>query len=119
MLNIKFLLFRAQQERNQMDRCRFEAAHLKYAALCLAVRYPEAFHQRGVTVDVEVRDMLQEITPSLYDAFQAKYAGLHTPMYVRNEYLKNVYKGNYLLVCLQINIVKTRSQVSQYVSLDC
>ena len=101
-----------------MDRRRFEAAHLKYAALRLAVRYPEAFHQRGVTVDVEVRDMLQEITPSLYDAFQAKYAGLHTPLYVRNDYLKNVYKGNYLLACLQINIVKTKSQVS-YVSLDC
>ena len=96
-----------------MDRRYFEAAHLKYAALRLAVRYPEAFHQRGVTVDVEVRDMLQEITPSLYDAFQAKYAGLHTPLYVRNVfYLKNVW------ACLQINIAKTKSQVS-YVSLDC
>ena len=51
--------------------------------------------------------------------FQAKYAGLHTPLYVRNVfYLKNVCKGNYLLACLQINIAKTKSQVS-YVSLDC
>ena len=83
-----------------MDRRRFEAAHLKYAALRLAVSYPEAFHQRGVTVEVEVGDMLQEITPSLYDAFQAKYAGLQSLFYVRSDYFRNVstYKDNYLLV---------------------
>ena len=77
-----------------------EAAHLKYAALRLAVSYPEAFRQRGVTVEVEVGDMLQEITPSLYDAFQAKYAGLQSLFYVRSDYFRNVstYKDNYLLV---------------------
>ena len=71
-----FFLLRAQPQRQQLDRRRFEAAHLKYAALQLVVRYPEAFCQEGVTVEVEVKDMFENITPALYNAFQAKYAGL-------------------------------------------
>ena len=59
-----------------MDRWRFEAVHLKYAVLQLAVCYPEAFCQEGVMVEVEVKDMFKNIPPALYNAFQAKYAGL-------------------------------------------
>ena len=36
-------VLRAHQQRQQMDRRRFEAAHLKYACLQMAVRYPKVF----------------------------------------------------------------------------
>lgn len=59
-----------------MDRRRFEAAHLKYAAIQLAMSYPEAIPPGSFTIKCDVADTLEQITPSLYDAFKARYAGI-------------------------------------------
>lgn len=82
-----------------MDRRRFEAAHLKYAALRLAVTYPEAFRQRGVTVEVEVGDMLQEITPHCMMVFRPNMQ-VCNHYFVISDFFRNVstYKDNYLVV---------------------
>ena len=69
-----YITSRAHEERQQMDRRRFEAAHMKYACLCMAAQYPEA--KIRVTVESCVMDTLHKITPALFCSFEAKYAGI-------------------------------------------
>lgn len=45
-----------------MDRRRFEAAHLKYAALKMAANYSEAIPSGNITVETDVMVTLQKIT---------------------------------------------------------
>lgn len=59
-----------------MDRRRFEAAHLKYAALQFAASYPDVIPPGSLTVHCDIRDSLMLVTPLIYDAFKAKYAGM-------------------------------------------
>ena len=77
-MNLRELVFhicRAQPERQQLDRRRFETAHLKYACLQLASRYPEAIRSEGVAVEADMANTLKDITPPLFQMFEAKYAG--------------------------------------------
>ena len=72
-------ILRAHQERQQMDRRRFEAAHLKYASLQMAARYPAVFSSTSIKVESCISDTLKEITPALFKAFETRYAGLVLP----------------------------------------
>lgn len=67
--------FSAHLQRQEMDRRRFEAAHLKYACLQMASRYPNAISISHVKVEGDVTDTLREITPSLFHCFETRYAG--------------------------------------------
>ena len=49
-----------------MDRQRFEAAHLKYACLKMAMQYPDAIPSARVKVESCIFDTLNEITPALF-----------------------------------------------------
>lgn len=75
---------RAHQERQQMDRRRFEAAHMKYACLRMAAEYSEVILPKYVTVE---SCALHKITPALFSSFEARYAG----MYTRNTYPTAVF----------------------------
>lgn len=66
---------RAHPDRNQMDRRRFETAHLKYAVLRLAASFPDAPLPNGVTFNSDISVTLLNITPILFRAYQARYAG--------------------------------------------
>lgn len=70
-----FCTCRAHPERQQLDRRRFETAHLKYACLQLASRYPEAIRPDAIAVEADITTTLKEITPPLFHMFEAKYAG--------------------------------------------
>lgn len=67
--------FRAHYRRQELDRRRFEAAHLKYACLKLASQYPEAVSFSSIKVETDVQDSLSTITPALFSSFEARYAG--------------------------------------------
>ena len=58
-----------------MDRRRFEAAHLKFACLQMATWYPEAISFDSVKFEGDLTATLDKVTPSLFCAFEAKYAG--------------------------------------------
>ena len=73
---VLLIVFRAHQQRQQMDRRRFEAAHLKYACLQMAARYPDAISSAHVKVETCVTDTLNEITPPLFGCFETRYAGM-------------------------------------------
>ena len=60
-----------------MDRRRFEAAHLKYAILQFAASYPEVIPPGSLTVHCDIGDTLMLVTPLLYNAFRARYAGMY------------------------------------------
>lgn len=68
-------LLRAHPDREQMDRRRFESAHLKYACLQMAAKYPEAFSTKYIRVDCCVSHTFDEITPLLFKCFETQYAG--------------------------------------------
>lgn len=69
------MAFRAHKRRQQLDRCRFEAAHLKYASLQMATWYPKAISYNCVKVEGDIMDTLNEITPALFLGFEENYAG--------------------------------------------
>lgn len=73
---VMHVVSRAHKQRQQMDRRRFEAAHLKYACLQVVARYPEKISLSSVKFDGDATETLNEITPILFDCFEAKYAGL-------------------------------------------
>lgn len=62
--------------RIRLDRRRFEAAHLRYALLQVASRYPLIVPSPlGMTTDVA--DILHQVTPAYYEAFTQRYSGMH------------------------------------------
>lgn len=65
----------AHKKRQQMDRRRFEAAHLKYASLQMASWYPQTNIHGSIKFEGDVLESLYEITPALFDSFETKYAG--------------------------------------------
>ena len=67
---------RAHQQRQEIDRRRFEAAHLKYACLQMAVRYPDAITTNSILVEGDVTRTINEITPPVFKQFEAKYSGM-------------------------------------------
>ena len=69
-------LLRTHHQRLPMDRRCFEAAHLKYACLKMAVQYPDAIPSANVQVESCIFDTLNEITPALFQSFEARYAGV-------------------------------------------
>ena len=69
---------RAHKQRQEMDRRRFEEAHLKYACLRLAGQYPEAINEEHVTLQADVKDTLEKVTPALFRAFETRYGGLQS-----------------------------------------
>ena len=71
----KSYLNRAHQHRKELDRRRFESAHLKYAALQLAGSYPEVINPSDIKVQAEITEILTKITPGLFCAFKRRYAG--------------------------------------------
>ena len=75
LTRLVFCICRAQPERQQLDRRRFETAHFKYACLQLASRYPEAIRPEAVAFEADITSTLKEITPPLFRMFEAKYAG--------------------------------------------
>ena len=68
-------LLSAHNKRRQMDRRRFEAAHLKYASLKMVSWYPDTTSYNCVKFEGDVTDTLNEITPPLFSSFEANYAG--------------------------------------------
>ena len=70
--------FSAHQQRHEMDRRRFESAHLKYACLQMAAQYPEAINTSCVGVEGDVTHTLNNITPILFSCFEARYAGRYS-----------------------------------------
>ena len=70
-----FRICRAQPQRQQLDRRRFETAHLKYVCLQLASRYLQAIRPEAVAVEADIINTLKVITPPLFHMFEAKCAG--------------------------------------------
>lgn len=58
-----------------MDRRRLETAHLKYACLKMAAHFSETINISCIGVEGDVINTLKEITPVLFQSFEAKYAG--------------------------------------------
>ena len=79
---ILLLIFSANQKRQQMDRRRFEAAHLKYASLKMATWYPEAISHCSIKFEGKVTDTLKDITPAMFHSFESRYAGMENLMYI-------------------------------------
>lgn len=69
--------FRAHPQRQEMDRRRFEVAHLKYACLRVAAQYPDAISLRFIKFKGDAMETLCEIAPIFFSCFEAKYAGIH------------------------------------------
>lgn len=67
--------FSAHQQRKEMDRQRLEAAHLKYACLMMANKYPEAIDTCYVKMEGPIMDTLSKSTPILFNCFESRYAG--------------------------------------------
>ena len=67
--------FSAHFQRQELDRRRFEDAHLKYACLNLVSRYPLAFTFESVEVEADLMSTIEKMTPLLFKTFEAKYAG--------------------------------------------
>lgn len=81
-----FHIFRAHPQRQEMDRRRLEAAHLKYACLRVAAQYPEAISLKSIKFE-DVMETLCEITPTLFSCFEARYAGMYACMYDKIYYI--------------------------------
>ena len=71
------LLYRAHEHRQQMDRRRFESAHMKYAALKLGASYPKIINLSSIRVQADITETITNITPALFCAFKIRYAGTY------------------------------------------
>ena len=78
----------AHPQRQEMDRRRFEAAHLKYACLKMAAQYPMAINISYIGVEADISDPLNKITPILFQCFESKYAG----MFILNEVMSKTVR---------------------------
>ena len=85
---LPYLYYRAHPRRQEMDRRRFEAAHIKYACLQLSAKYPEAVSGSSVPVESDTDNMLQKLTPALFKFFEATYAGIYISGYCNRVHLK-------------------------------
>ena len=71
-----YIFFFRIQQRQSMDRRRFEAAHLKYACLRVVNLYPKFLSLDAICFDGDINTTIEVITPLLFCGFEAKYAGL-------------------------------------------
>ena len=71
-----YIFFFRIQQRQSMDRRRFEAAHLKYACLRVVSLYPKFLSLDAICFDGDTNTTVEVITPLLFCGFEAKYAGL-------------------------------------------
>ena len=78
----------ANPQRQEMDRQRFEAAHLKYACLKMAAQYPMAINISYIGVEADISNSLNKITPILFQCFESKYAG----MFILNEVMSKIVR---------------------------
>ena len=58
-----------------MDRWRLENAHLKYAMLTIAKKYPELSDDRDFLMSFNTTDTSKIFTPKFYESFCRKYGG--------------------------------------------
>ena len=57
--DLRYFHFSAHEQRQEMDRRRLEAAHLKYACLKMAAQYPERINISCVRVEGDVTTTLK------------------------------------------------------------
>ena len=69
--------YSAHTERLEMDRRQFEEGNLKYACLQMAAHYPEVVNFASISKETNIKGFLENITPALFSAFEAKYGGLY------------------------------------------
>ena len=79
MLHI-MISFRANPQRQEMDRRRFEVAHLKYACLRVAAEYPDSISVKVIKFEGDAMQTLCKIAPIFFSCFEARYAGMHLYM---------------------------------------
>lgn len=72
-----------------LDRRRLEEAHLKYAVLCVYQRYPHYFTR--LSIDLCIRQTLEDITPLFYRAFSARYACKFIHMHIMSLCVARIY----------------------------
>ena len=70
------LLFRDLNDRQKLDRRRFEAAHFKYAVLTVFKRYPSLLDGKKPSLYTNMTQTLDEITPLYFKSFQDCYTSM-------------------------------------------
>ena len=63
-------------DRKELDRRHLEEAHMKICVLDVYKRYPVTFPVW--TVNVNLQQTLDDVTPRYYEAFASKYTGKYT-----------------------------------------
>ncbi len=81
-------------QRLKLDRRRFESAHLQYAMLKTASRYPQL--SSSTSVSSNLHDTLQKFSPAYYAAFMAKYSGTYVLVNTVCLCLHTIYYQGYL-----------------------
>ena len=61
-------------DQEKLDRRRLEEAHMKFCVLDVFVRYPQVFSTWKIFLNLQ--QCLDDVTPTYYNAFTSKYAGL-------------------------------------------
>ena len=85
--NYTLFLLSADVQRQELDRRWLEDAHMKYACLQLLAWFPEAVGETCTAFQADMIDTLAKITPALFFAFEAKYAGVCYPVATTTMYL--------------------------------
>lgn len=88
-----YIFFFRIQQRQSMDRRRFEAAPLKYACLRVVNLYPKFLSLDAICFDGDINTTMEVITPLLFCGFEAKYAGLTLHLNIIFVYLLRIIYG--------------------------